>query len=361
MTVDEMHRAIVETETPQENVMLDDKLSVVAQIAKKLGLDKKEQDEIADARIKNLNKMGLNLDEARERGEIKEGRPSKTIIKHDSFSISDNRMLVQLADEIHGWPENERLRYIAEFKTDEVKELTVTGAYKEAKRYRLDKIRKETELEAYEFGNDVLLFNQSFQNVIPQIDEEMVSLVFTDPPYDKDSIILYRDLAEQSERVLSDGGSVLAYFGHYAAPQVMNYMDKFLRFWWLIAIDHTGGRATLQGKDVRVHWKPMVWYVKGGRYNNEFVDDLIVSKPPDKELHEWEQSTVEAEYYIRLLSEPGDYILDPMMGSGTTGIAALNLGRKFIGIEKDKERFAVANNRLGKWIELHPDGSHTVN
>ena len=51
---------------------------------------------------------------------------------------------------------------------------------------------------------------------------------------------------------------------------------------------------------------------------------------------------------ILLGSSPGDTILDPFMGSGTTGIAALELGRKFIGIEPNGEYIAIARRRLKK-------------
>lgn len=45
-------------------------------------------------------------------------------------------------------------------------------------------------------------------------------------------------------------------------------------------------------------------------------------------------------------TKPGQIILDPFMGSGTTGVAALRLGRKFIGIEKDRKYFDLACSRI---------------
>ena len=42
----------------------------------------------------------------------------------------------------------------------------------------------------------------------------------------------------------------------------------------------------------------------------------------------------------------GDVVLDPFMGSGTTGVAAVRLGRRFIGIEKDPRYFAIAKARI---------------
>jgi site-specific DNA-methyltransferase (adenine-specific)/modification methylase len=51
-------------------------------------------------------------------------------------------------------------------------------------------------------------------------------------------------------------------------------------------------------------------------------------------------------YLIATYSNPGDTILDNAMGSGTTGVAAVQLGRKFIGIEQDERYFAIACERL---------------
>ena len=53
------------------------------------------------------------------------------------------------------------------------------------------------------------------------------------------------------------------------------------------------------------------------------------------------------EYLVRLVSRPGHIILDPFCGSGTTGIACRNLGRDFIGIEKEKEYVEIARRRIG--------------
>lgn len=52
------------------------------------------------------------------------------------------------------------------------------------------------------------------------------------------------------------------------------------------------------------------------------------------------------EYLIRTYSNPGDTVLDNTMGSGTTGVAAVNTGRNFIGIERDPEYFRIASERI---------------
>ena len=52
--------------------------------------------------------------------------------------------------------------------------------------------------------------------------------------------------------------------------------------------------------------------------------------------------------HIRSWSNEGDLVLDPFMGSGTTGIACKNLGREFIGIEIDEKYFKIAEERINK-------------
>ena len=65
-----------------------------------------------------------------------------------------------------------------------------------------------------------------------------------------------------------------------------------------------------------------------------------------KRLHPTEKPQDVLEFLIKYWSQPGHTILDPTMGSGSTGLACRNLGRNFIGFEKDKEIFEVAQSRL---------------
>jgi hypothetical protein len=92
--------------------------------------------------------------------------------------------------------------------------------------------------------------------------------------------------------------------------------------------------------------------LKNGRRDREYVADLVQSECPERSanavpvLHDWQQSLVEAEYYIGRLTAPGELVLDPTCGSGTTCFAALKNGRKTLGIEKDPERANVARWRI---------------
>lgn len=49
---------------------------------------------------------------------------------------------------------------------------------------------------------------------------------------------------------------------------------------------------------------------------------------------------------IELITQPGDTVFDPFMGSGTTGVACMQLGRNFIGCEIDPTYYAIASRRI---------------
>jgi DNA modification methylase len=72
----------------------------------------------------------------------------------------------------------------------------------------------------------------------------------------------------------------------------------------------------------------------------------------DKEkVHPTQKPVALLEYMIRTYTREGDTVLDNTMGSGSTGVACANLGRNFIGIEKDLEYFKIAQQRIGSVSE----------
>jgi len=65
-----------------------------------------------------------------------------------------------------------------------------------------------------------------------------------------------------------------------------------------------------------------------------------------------------AAWLIRLVTRPGDIVLDPFCGSGSTGVACINEGRRFIGIEKEREYAAEAKRRIAEALgTLFADGA----
>lgn len=70
---------------------------------------------------------------------------------------------------------------------------------------------------------------------------------------------------------------------------------------------------------------------------------------PRKNVHPTVKPVKLMEYLCRLITPPGGIVLDPFMGSGTTGIAAKNLGFDFIGMELNPEYFEIAKRRIENW------------
>lgn len=63
-------------------------------------------------------------------------------------------------------------------------------------------------------------------------------------------------------------------------------------------------------------------------------------------LHPTQKPVALCEYLIRTYTKPGDIVLDNCMGSGTTGVAAVNCGRGFVGIESNQDFFTIAKKRI---------------
>lgn len=79
-------------------------------------------------------------------------------------------------------------------------------------------------------------------------------------------------------------------------------------------------------------------------YPRSILEFASESRP----LHPTSKPVALLEYLIKTYTNTGGIVLDPCMGCGPTGVAALNLGRNFIGIEKDPGYFEIAKKRILK-------------
>ena len=172
-----------------------------------------------------------------------------------------------------------------------------------------------------------------FRVLSDQIADNSVALVFTDPPYDGDSVILYEDAARVAARILKPGGSLIAYSGQKYLPQVLAGMSKHMRYWWTIAGVHDGGNQLLEKLGIRCGWKPLVWFVKDTRGDVQNVMLDVVRGDREKDAHQWQQAEAEALHIIEKLCPPEGTVVDFCLGGGTTAAACKKLGRKFIGFE----------------------------
>jgi ParB-like chromosome segregation protein Spo0J/16S rRNA G966 N2-methylase RsmD len=217
--------------------------------------------------------------------------------------------------------------------------------------YKAMRARLAARGETAPLPDSITLRCGDFREVLADLPADSVPLIFTDPPYDRASLPLYGDLARFAARVLCDGGSLLCYGGHYALPDILRHVLEggggALRFFWLIAIVHGGASARMHVQGVYVGWKPLLWFVKGERRRDDRgVRDCFAGGGAEKTYHDWAQGLQEARYYIAHLTRPGEPVVDPFAGSGTTLLAALLEGRRALGAERDPQTFRVALARL---------------
>lgn len=103
---------------------------------------------------------------------------------------------------------------------------------------------------------------------------------------------------------------------------------------------------------------PNKWYMKNAEYclllrkgrqrfiNNMGSKTVHCFKNVRRKKHPTEKPVDLMKFYVENSSKPGELVLDPFMGSGSTGVACVNTGRRFIGMELDKQYFDIAQKRI---------------
>lgn len=204
-------------------------------------------------------------------------------------------------------------------------------------------------------GNMSLPINQIIcgdcNDVTKEFPDESVDLIFTDPPYTKDCIYLYRYLADIGSRLLKPSRFLVTIVGHYAIDDILEYFkDSDLDYRWIFCLNQFNGPHARLRVGIEVMWKPMLVFVKktwrhGLGYLRDGVE--ITGKGGiKKEHHKWEQDLSFAEYYINKLSAENEIVLDPFCGSGTFCLAAKKLNRNFIGIDISEDYCKIAIDRI---------------
>lgn len=220
-------------------------------------------------------------------------------------------------------------------------------AEKQAKRLARD-VREQARsaIPAVLSGPAWNLVEADFRAHLQTVDENSIDCIITDPPYPREYVPLYGDLAHYAARVLKPGGSLLVMTGQSYLPEILSLMGAHMEYHWMLTYMTPGGQsAQLWQKNVNTFWKPILWYVKGA-YSGDWHGDVIKSDRNEKDAHHWQQSISGMNDIVHKFTLPDQLVLDPFCGSGTTGVSCVTQHRRFIGIDTDPIALASASERL---------------
>jgi DNA modification methylase len=226
-------------------------------------------------------------------------------------------------------------------------------------------------------------------HLMREIPDKSVDMVMADLPYQTtqnkwDTLIPLVPLWEQYKRICN-GAIVLTAAQPFTSILVCSNLPMF-KYGWVWQKEAGTGLLNAKKQPLRDHEDVLVFYgtqpsynpqmtvgkpyvcKKGGETSNYKPSGTVVTvnvgtrcpktvqffqRDKDK-THPTQKPVALMEYLIRTYTNEGDTVLDNCMGSGTTGVACLNTGRKFIGIEMDDGYFQKAKDRIEKrWSELN--------
>lgn len=185
-----------------------------------------------------------------------------------------------------------------------------------------------------------------FVEILNDVPDNSIDLIFTDPPYLGEYLPLWLELSKLAQRVLKPGKLLIAYSGQYHLLKAMNHLAEYLEYFWLGSLKLNGPHNIIRQKQIYNDAKPLLFFSKNEYQPTNFFSDFIENDKPEKDNHDWQQGIAPATYYLEKLTGPGNTILDPFLGSGTTAEAAHKLQLNFIGCDIDPNAIILTQERF---------------
>jgi len=231
---------------------------------------------------------------------------------------------------------------------------------------------------------DVLLYKGDCLEEMKKIPDGSVDLVLTDPPYGTtackwDSVIPFEPMWEQLHRVIKGNGAIVLFGSEPFSSALRVSNIKRYKYDWVWNKKLAGNGILAKRQPLKIHENIMVFNsrvyypqmtqgrlrkkmglyeseITGGdsyaseTFNSEYypqsIQDFSAANMRTGRLHPTQKPVALLEYLIRTYTQPGETVLDFTMGSGSTGVACVNTGRKFIGIELAEHYFGIAQERI---------------
>jgi hypothetical protein len=241
---------------------------------------------------------------------------------------------------------NEKLRRIAQ--------LVIEGlGYKAAVRQAEDEFTDGVEPVEPVVGQRVHLHPESWERVT--IEPGTVDAIISDIDWSRGTIDKLAQFVAFCHRVLKSRGRVVLQTGQATASRVEAAFRERFHYQWTLAYETYRTSMPPWLKGGRSGWTPVLVFGKGSipwPYN---CPDVIREEDDPRDIgntgHPFVKGVDAYTWLVGELTPEGGLVLDPFMGSGTTGVAAIIMGRKFTGLEPKRRWFKEAKEQLDTAVE----------
>ena len=184
------------------------------------------------------------------------------------------------------------------------------------------------------------------------IEPGSVKLILTDVMWDKASKPDWVALSERAAIWLKEDGLLATHFGQSNLVELANAIaEGGLYYQWIFAglFSHGGNAAEVNG--ILARWRPVSVFGREQQHNFRKTIDTFSVGAPEKEYSVLQQSVEGTRWVLEHLSDPGDLIVDPCLGTGTTAVAVLTASdgpRTFLGCDRNPEMVRIAKHRVSQ-------------
>ena len=222
--------------------------------------------------------------------------------------------------------------------------------------------------------------------VMKDIPDGSIDMILTDPPYGTtackwDSVIPFEPMWERINKLIKPNGAVVLFGSQPFTSALVMSNVKMFKYEWVWNKSLAGNGILAKKQPLKIHenvvvfnsniyipemrkgkarWKggikdkhgtfsnaeaPKVW---SDEYYPTSIIDISGAGMRSGRVHPTQKPVALLEYLIKTYTNEGETVLDFTMGSGSTGVAAKNLNRNFIGIELDPDYFKIAKKRINE-------------
>lgn len=200
----------------------------------------------------------------------------------------------------------------------------------------------------FKAGNGIDIRHGDFRDVCRDIPDNSIDCILTDPPYERSALPLWSELSKMARRVLKPSGWLIAYSGQLYLPEVLKRLTEYMEYYWTFTKIFKTGRVvyprgvTGNHRDIIILNKPPRKVLRK-KYPSDVIDGF---ERGDETLHSWGHPVGESIELLKLFTDAGDLVLDPMAGAGTVALACKKTNRRCIAIDIEKENVELIKGRL---------------